>query len=299
MRSKSQIINKKQDVSHGLLEELLEEIRSITVGSEWRLSLESVLSHLSIPLEQYYSYIYAGRSALPPRRNLDHFEVDSVSDLISLLEDHGITRARETFHAAGYFFSGEDLDDFLEFFLSVTMSRLQSHTVDEDLLDLALAGCMNPEDGFDFYRHSRFPVEELLDFAVRLYLNEREIECHHLSEATLKNHVQDLFHKKILRMEDLSTSLNESLRKFAVSRGMMKAGRFPVIDPKCITPELAQALAEMGFQKGRIPHEDELKTKYRSLVKQYHPDLNPEGEEKTRRLTTAYTKIWNGIYANR
>lgn len=51
---------------------------------------------------------------------------------------------------------------------------------------------------------------------------------------------------------------------------------------------LARHLRTLGFKKAEQPKPEDVRARYLDLAKRYHPDLNPRGAEKMKRITEAY-----------
>ncbi len=271
------------------LSELLEEIESLADGDGWTMPVEHALSFFPLRPEDFYRFVYAHRTVdalfVPDALGPENFE-----DFLRFLEQHGWPDAGNFFFRAGYAFGEARRIDLLEFFYSVTVSRLQNHDVDRELLVTALAGCRRPEDGFDFYCAAAIHLDELIEFAAALYLTHRKIEQHAFSKTRVRAVLRAEVRSGAILAEDLFRPLAEVLRTRAMAWGLLDAdteeARMLVL-----TPEMKLALALMGFRPEKPPGRSALKNRYRELMKQYHPDINPGGEVKSRELNSAYSLL--------
>ncbi|MCR9142446.1 MAG: hypothetical protein NXI24_09360 [bacterium] len=282
-----------------LIQELLDEIESCLVGDRWELSLDFVLNLVEISREEFYRYVYAERELGNWTEHMpESFEAENTGDLIAFLEHAGLTRAGECFHAAGFYFTDDHLLSWLEFFHSVTLSRMQSHPIDAELLETAMAGCQRFADAVEFYGHCKFDERECIEFAVRLFIEQRDIADHHKSRATLFDFLKSQFHQRNLIWEDLYRSMFGLLRDNAVRLELdgaqdidenefaaNSAGR------TLLDPELSGALKILEMPVDRLPDREPLKKSYRALLKRFHPDVNPQGQEITRDLIAAYSLV--------
>lgn len=273
-----------------VVEEMLEEIESMTEGPNWTLSLDSMLGVLGVSREEYYRAQYAKRKRYGMQ--VDEFGPENVSRLLDVLGDFGHSEAPEVFEKAGYYFSPDRLEDWQEFFLSVTTARLLSHQIDREELTTALSACRRPQDGLEYYCEAKFRLEDLVQFACTLYQNKNGIEGHSHSTGSLCSHILTLFQKRVLKKEDLFASLILALSERAVEWGLMREEEFRQKSER-LSEEIAAALQQLEMPPVHLPDSDRLKQQYRALLKKYHPDVNPRGLERTRDLNSAYTLLLN------
>lgn len=274
------------------LEEILEEIESMRDGNGWSMSLESVLAILGVTYEDYCRSQYSRRKKTG--LNLQGFTEENVERLVEMLAGFGYD-SPVAFQRAGYYFSPDLLQEWQEFFISVTSSRLLGHEVDRSELENALSACRKPGDGLEFYCETRFNLEELVHFASNLFLRKHGIESHSVSNNILNSYILYMYGQRILKREDLFASLNEILIEKAIEWRFLRAA--DVRNKVVLPPDLAKALEALEMHTDEMPEGDELKRQYRTLLKRYHPDVNPTGLEKTRQINTAYTFVVTRMHA--
>ena len=274
-----------------MLHELIEEIDSLVEDRHWKMPVEYVLNMLSMSQEEYYRHVYTQSSPFSSAHANEDYGPHNVEELVQLLAAKGFPHAEECFCKAGYYFSQSQLLHWTEFFLSVSMSRLLSHTVDREALDTALVGCRNPRDAFEFYFHSFFDPDEMISFACDIYLRNNRIEDHSYSRGSLTDYIKEQISQSILRWEEIGTGLFQKLHEKAIEWKLMEEGGEIPPQDKSLPMEIVRALESLEFYNTPVPPVATLKTQYRRLLKKYHPDLNPSGLEKTRELNHSYTLI--------
>ena len=130
---------------------------------------------------------------------------------------------------------------------------------------------------------------------MNLYLEKTGVADHHLSRTVLREFLNEQILQRNIIWEDLYRSLYSQLRDCALRLGLATtedigetayAERGVILDP-----ELAAALRVLEMPTNRIPDRDALKKNYRELLKQFHPDVNPEGQARTRDLIAAYSLV--------
>lgn len=62
----------------------------------------------------------------------------------------------------------------------------------------------------------------------------------------------------------------------------------PPPPPRPPADRLARHLRTLGFKKAEKPTPDDVRARYLDLAKRYHPDLNPRGAERMKKITEAY-----------
>lgn len=281
-----------------LLDELLDEIQSLTVGDQWEIDTDMMLSIIQMERVDYYKVVYSMRHKGPVSLHIrDSYDQDNAEELVELLKAAGYSEAEKAFQQEGYFLERSSVPEWVEFFLSVSMSRMQNHEIDRDLLETALSATSHTNDGLDFYVHDVLPIDDLVDFAAKIFLRKREMNDHHLSRKILHDHIIDHMRRRILREEDLYAGLIEILMGKARKLGILSDRDIEKEShPTGLTAEEKEALRVLGFKSDKSPTLDELKKRYRNLLKKNHPDINPEGEDVTRKLTAAYTLLVSGGY---
>ncbi len=280
------------------LQELLDEIESLRIGESWSLPLDLALGLIHSEREEYYRYIYSlRRKGGGWSENLrDEFGPENTRELVGFLEHQGFADATARFLAAGLYFEEDRLLDWLEFFQSVSLSRIQSQSVERDLLESAIAGCMRFSDAADFYCHVKFDQTEYGRFAVSLYLKRIGAADHHLSRAILGAYLAEQFRHRRIIWEDLCRGAHELLRVKAREWGVYEEEpERRQYNVALLAPEMRDALQELELPLDRLPAAEELKTRYRNLLKQYHPDVNPEGQDRTRRIVAAYSVVYTEV----
>lgn len=279
------------------IQELLHEIVELTVGSSFEIYTEDVLSILEMDRADYYRLAYACRTKHGhPISIRDSYNQENIGELMTILESYGYRYAPDLFYKAGYYFNEEKLLNWMEFFLSVSLSRLHSHIIDLELLETSIAGCMRAKDALEFYVLSVFPKEELIQFASALYMKRSEVEDHYLSRHILSHYIHQQYLHNLIREETLYAGLYHRLFDKAVEKGLLDETEEDTDTDIVITEDMRQALKKLELRVTRIPTKEELKKQYRRLLKENHPDLNPQGGERTREITTSYTYLINTLY---
>ena len=279
--SRRKTSQEKHAITSSLLDDLLTEIEDTMIGDEWMVSLDTVLLHLEKPAASFYTFYY--QSNRPMTDLPDQFSFENADILADYLLHLGYTTSVTELRRRGWFLSHEDYSDWHEFFVSVALSLLANHQIDEDDLEVALLGCMQPADAYDFYCEKHLPVDSLVHRTASMYIEStkrKPVVCRYLVQ-----YVNFLFHQRVFRSETLYSDLKDRLHQLAVRRGW--ADDVLIQAPESLRAELTL----LGFSG--LPTERVLKDRYRTLLLQSHPDLNSSKEalQLTQKITDAYAKI--------
>ena len=273
--------------SKKVLYDFLEEIKSMTAGKNWQIPFTMPLEYFQIPPEDFYRYLYSIQET-----ECETFHQGNIETLMNLLKVCGVKEIEEIFFKGGYYFSEDYIIAFQELFHSVSLTKMQNHAIDRELLETSLSACRNPADGFSFYCDSVFDMNLLVDFAIEIFFEKYSLDDNEIGKSILKEHIASQFRLGIMVREDILSGLKENLKNKAVLWSFLSADdcRSRYTDEK-ISYEMQAALRTLEFSGNSMPDESSLKERYRDLVKKFHPDINPEGLEKTRKINSAYSLV--------
>ncbi len=292
MNSRSKATGKNRAIK-----EILREIQSVTLKDRWSIPLEFVLELIELSREDYYRYIYSRRTdPTHPHHIREHYDNATVHELVALLSDNGYPETGKLFQKAGYFLTAAESQNWGELFISVSASRIQSHTLDRDFMENALMGCRYREDAFEYYLQALFPLKEMIDYASQIYLTQKKIEDHPLIRKILFEHIRTLIHRKIVSVQELYISSFSILLEKSVAAGLLKKTSSGKEKSRVLSAAQKEALLILEFTSHEIPDRKSLQSRYRQLMKRHHPDRNREGEERSREITGAYQLLLKELY---
>lgn len=280
----------KIEIDKSEILELLEEISSLSDSRDWHLSFGQIQAIIPFEKTDFYRFLYSrSKYDLFNSIDTDGFNEENLHVLIEFLSETRSTEISNSFYHAGYYFSESDLSHWVEFFTSVSMSKIQNHKIDEELFDISMAGCSSRKVGIEFYIDSIIDINDLIKFAIPIYLAKYKVENNGFSQKILKNHIQYSIKSRIIKIEYLYSRLSEKL-SYKFSNNGSLSGPEEVL-------ELDNAINEFlsKVNKGRAEKEnlDHLKVRYKSLMKKFHPDVNPNGSALSKKLNEIYSKIQN------
>jgi hypothetical protein len=266
-------------------------------GQVWRLTASEVRRLLGLDSASFHQRLYAAEKAGDRLVGLSSaagsFTQENVGELVSLLElfcGPGVERELER---AGIFFSHPEQLELMSSFLGAAGESLAAHRLEESEFSAMLAAFRSFERSRQVYREQYFPLRDLEEEAVRRFCSVRSFRMPELARANARWLLDFFFRKHVLDVETLFAPLHERLREQAVREGYVepppreeaRGGRGSAAS----TPA-AHARRLLGLEEGRLDLA-RLKSRYKLLMKIYHPDLNPQGLRRCQEINAAYTLL--------
>lgn len=269
------------------LTEIMQEIDESQIDHKWSIHLSTVLVAVDESIESFYRFFYGSRASEIP----DVFTDSNVELLIQFLNYLGLANVENEFRKRGSYLNNDDCLIWKELFLSVSLSYLFSHKIDESDLEISVSGCKSLTDGFEFYCDLQCPIDKLIERAAVIYCQ------HHSLPYTLKKQLIDyidfLFERGYLQKKFLYNEFYRRLHQLCKERGWcLNIHNTSYNQVYELPQEIKAELSLLGFNS--LPTIEELKDRYRTLLKENHPDIKrtQEATAKTVAINEAYTKIY-------
>ncbi len=241
------------------------------------------------PVDLYRSVYAAGQVSV------DRYGPENVGELLALIEylcerDYG-----PEFREAGLFLSYDDRLDLTERFVRVVRRAVVLHLPEPETFRAMLREFRRYDRARFVYLSTFFDPALLVRTCSDEYLEVRDAPA---LRVTVEAYLRRLLQRHIVDLEDLAPALLEILRTVARHEGMLpgsgphgdadrKAGgerRRPPADSR------TQALQVLGLHACEPTHA-RIRERYRSLMRRYHPDVNPDGLERAKLITNAYAVL--------
>lgn len=223
---------------------------------------------------------------------MKRFDTGSVGELITLLETLGCRDADGHLRDAGAYLNHDDHLELTDLLTRAYAHAVVVHTADVETFKQMLFALCTYAAARDTYESTYFPPEELIGTALDRW--GRGSERRHLAERYLTT----LIRRELVCLETVAPALVELLRTVARHEGYLRAipndehARFDRrTDEFGLSGDGAQsrALRVLGLSENASPKK--LKQRYRELMRRYHPDINPDGLEESKRITWAYAVL--------
>ncbi|MCS7204819.1 MAG: DnaJ domain-containing protein [Leptospiraceae bacterium] len=254
-----------------------------------RIPYHYVLEELNFKYEEYVSFLYREFSIYQPP---DYFDKENFDLLIEILKYNKKQNLLNHLKSLGFFFSQEELWDWLEYYISITLAFLENHEVRYESLQTSVSACTDVYEGLMFYFNLNFEEELFFRKAAEIFLSKKNIKPNDFNLYILNQYIQDCFERKIISEKNLYHNFFEKLKRICLqNQWIPNDEKFQ----KSKTKEQNEYLKILEISE--LPKtKEELKQIYHNLLKKYHPDKNPNGLEKTKEIILAYTNILQKYY---
>ncbi len=274
-------------------------------GRAWSLRAFELRGLLGLSSADFHRRLYAAQAAGNRLVGLDsvggRFSQENVGELVCLLELFCGPGVEQPLQRAGIFFPQPEQVEIMGCFLGEAGEALARHRLEEEQFSAMLRAFGSFERAREVYREEYFPLGELLERSVVRYCAGLSFGLPALGRANVRRLLEFFFRKHVLETESLFASLYERLHEQAVREGYAeprleegRAGRRP--DRRQANTPAQRARRLLGLEGGTLDLR-RLKSRYKTLMKIYHPDLNPQGLRRCQEINAAYALLASGLAA--
>lgn len=282
---------------------LIAEIgRQDAAGRAWQLAPADLQRLLGLTPEQYYRAIYGAQMAGHPLISLalatESFSQASILPLVNLLEHLCGAGTESALERAGIFFSRDQQAELTAQFLGAAANEVGAHRFRADEFTAMLRTFGSAAHARRVYLEHYFDLEALRRRAARRYCAGREFTIPGLALRNAEGVLRFLFSKHVLRAENLFGALHGAFLAAAAAAGYAddarrraRRARLDGGEGGNAAPSAAdQARKALGLEPGPLTPE-RLKSRYKQLMKRFHPDVNPRGLRRCQEITVAYSTL--------
>lgn len=287
----------------GGLTGLIAEIqRQDAAGRAWQLAPADLQRLLGLTPEQYYRAIYGAQMAGHPLISLalatESFSQASILPLVNLLEQLCGAGIESALERAGIFFSRDQQAELTAQFLDAAAHEVGAHRFRTEEFTAMLRTFGSAARARRVYLEHYFDLEDLQRRAARRYCAGREFTIPGLALRNAEGVLRFLFSKHVLRAESLFGALHGAFLAAAAAAGYADDARRRARRARRAGGEAAPSAAEqartaLGLEPGPLTPE-RLKSRYKQLMKRFHPDVNPHGLRRCQEITAAYSTLVTG-----
>ncbi len=259
--------------------------RILSTGS-WTFSLNE-LETLMNPVTLYravYELKLIGRDAYAP---------SSAGELVGLLERAVAPDAELQLREAGLFLGHDDRIGLTERFVRHIRRAIVLHIPDPEMFRGMVGHFKRYDIAEQTYCDTYLSLEPIIDGCAAEHADGRESSAVH--QLTAKWYLRTLVDRRIIVLSDLGPALFDLLRSIGRQEGALPgiaadnqgatAGA-----PAGINDDRTAALALFELQPAH-PSRAEIQSRYRRLMRRFHPDINPNGLDMTKRINAAYAVL--------
>ncbi len=278
----------------GSLQRLIERMeRSAREDGQWHVATDEVIDALGLETAEFWRAVQPLRHRIDFLGAVDGFSEDTVGDLLTILEGLGCGDAEGALTQAGFFLPNPLRAELLEELLFAARRSASAHEIKEEELSSMLRFARDVPAAISLYLKEHVDLAVLLGDCAESFRLSRGIRP--LGARTASRYLSSLFARHIIETRTLLAGLEARLRLAAALLGYQSA------DERAESAEHAGrgngrpsridwAMRVMGVPSGRLSR-SELRARYRQLIMQFHPDVNPAGLERCKDITAAYSVL--------
>lgn len=270
-----------------ILNEIISEVQSVAVDCKWFLPADRLITILNIKKEDYYRKIYAFKDIRYSTSTIKGFQEKDGEVLCLILQRllH-IPNVDDKFFFAGIYFHEKHFKMLKEMFIELIDSSLKKHKFDRDLMMLLDSATINFDDAFDSYFLEKFDIEVLIERCINIFTNLKSIDVLSGAELYLKQYLQSQLNYNRISFREITL---EYRRRFYFELYGTYRYDEEYKDTTPIDRDTHTLLQFFNLDKNAT--KKDLKKKYKELIKLYHPDINKEGLEETKKIIENYNKL--------
>ncbi len=275
----------------------------------WAITTQRIIEITKLKPYVFHNYMMKTRKRINMPDDINVFSNDNPEDLISLLESIYGNNVESTFYKVGVFIPHKNRIEINDMLINQINFILANHQINKEDFEAMLYETDTFIEARDIYYEEEFNISKIIHDVCDNYMNGKEYVLWNLAKQNIIYYMKSLFDRNIFVKESLFYMLESRLRDFAILKNMLKGEnnqnnygsyRYKCYDnyntkqekkPKISKREKAKQIFQIKGEFSAIT----LKKRYRELMKKYHPDINPNGLEKSQQINLAYTILLSEI----
>ncbi len=275
--------------SKQILGDVIFELQNQSDSMQWFLTYDRLAELLNIRKEECLRKLYQFRSSKPQMSLSGGFhEVDGDYLIDFLSEILDLDDIPDDFLKAGIFFSERPLYELRESYKSLLQRTIENHKLDKDLLLLLSTATIDFDDAVDSYLMDKFEIDFFVKRSIHFFLELHQIKSDFGAEEFLRDYLNALIPTKILNFRDITKEFRDRTYYELFGRIRSEKPKKKKLKKK-INLELEELLT--FFDLDLEASAQDVKKKFKELLKKYHPDINKKGEEMTKKIIIKYNRL--------
>ena len=272
------------DEKTGILADIIQEIQSHSSNGKWFIEANTLADALGISKTDYQREMYKLRDRVQYNTGIyDGFSEKDGELLCMLVADIlKIDNIDQHFAWGGIYFNESWQGKLKTYFIDYTSNLFENHSIDTELLSLLASSTLRFEDASDSYIDEKFDIDTLITRCSNAFCEYYGIETDHGAEIFLAASLGELFKAGILTTKKITAPLADRL--YYSHFGHHRRKKIPA------KPGRNDRLLKFFAVKPDATAED-LKKRYREMLKEFHPDVNRNGLEMTKKIIAHYREL--------
>jgi len=268
------------------LDDLIKYIlNNLDTQGSWQISRDDILNLLGLHIQDVYKLMVSSTDPLV-KFSISSYSQNDAGALISLLECFGYDQAPQSFWRAGLWIPYRIQVELQESLIDEITSVRSQHKIKYDTFLSIFDNVSSFHRSLDVYLEEFFSRDEITNRTIGKLLKAHSVKMEDPRGLLLQELSYELFRREIVPYRNLFSDIFMKLKAFLISRGRMESPgkQIPLLDE---TQWNARQLFDYSNDQQILLKE--LKKRYKKLMKQYHPDVNPQGLEFAKNINRAYS----------
>lgn len=273
-----------------ILDDVIFEIQNISLECSWFIESEKLAAILQLSKEDFFKKLYNFKTSKPDRETRNGFSEIDGDFLIEFLQYClNVDGIQSRFANAGIYFDERSLYELRENFKSIVRESLDRHDLDKETLLLLSTAAYNYDDAVDSYISEKFETDFFVDRCVFEFMSFRRIYPEGGAEIFLRDYLLALIPTKILNLRDITKEFRDTSYYELFGTFRENESKKQKKNKTNYHREMYDLILYFNMEEGFT--KDDLKKRFKELLKKYHPDINKKGLEKTKELIENYNKL--------
>jgi hypothetical protein len=267
----------------------------MTGAGFWSIKTDELIELLSIDRAEFYRIMYGLKDRIYFSDAIDSFSDDTIADLMTVLEGLSIRGVEKSFSRAGLFLDQSARIELMDILLTGANRSVCEHSPDYETFEAMMRVEGTFQKAFDCYTREYFSIDDMKKRALDGY--SRATDDRTPLALTARKYLESLFQRHIITSRSLFLGLELKISEHFRMKSEGGRGRGNCRDESNASMQeslLSKAYSLMGLDAKNVTRE-ELKAKYKSLMKKYHPDINPKCLELCKSVNEAYSLLVNTV----
>jgi DnaJ-like protein len=226
----------------------------------------------------------------------DTYDLSSAGELVNLLERAVQPDAERRMREAGLFLSHDDRIELTSRFVRFVRRAIVLHVPDIEIFRGMVTQFRRYDIAEETYCNTYLGMEPIINACAAEHAEDTENAA--VRELTAIWYLRTLVDRQIVVLADLGPALFDLLRTIGRQEGSLPpikaddSARAAGVE-QTERNERRAALAVLEIDSPR-PSRSEIQSRYRRLMRRFHPDVNPNGLEMAKKINAAYGLLTSG-----
>ncbi len=302
--------HRKKNVMMTAVNKIIEHIARISKKmGYWAITADEVMEITQLEPYKFKRYLEQARITVNMPKHMNIFSNDNPGDLITLLECiYGKNKDMEKlFSEKGIFINYENMIELNDLLINSANEIMSKHEINENMFQEILNETKSFEEAKDIYLNEEFNIDEIIEKTCLSYVSLNKFQLDKLAKRNTLKYLNSLFERKILNKNTVLSNVVYKLKQYAIKIHFYQeesddySSNYYYEDKNNVNQgnegqkhlkkpsrkEIAKSI--LGI-KGEFDI-NILRKKYRNMMKIYHPDINPQGLQKSQEINAAYSVL--------